>query len=168
MSITGGANVPTTSGQPTASTQPAATIYDAAVRRGANWFFWITGLSALNTVLQISGSSLHFIMGLGITQLIDQIGAESGGRGTVMTVMLSLAAAGMFVVFGLFANRFMKWAFIVGMALYTLDGGLMAAAGDYLGVAFHGLALYYLYLGMRALNARNAALAAASPAKPLG
>src|SRR5438270_4545311 len=41
------------------------------LRSGANWFYWIAGLSLLNTIIFMAGSDWHFVAGLGITQLID-------------------------------------------------------------------------------------------------
>lgn len=40
-------------------------------RRGINWFFWIAALSLVNFVILRFGSDRGFVIGLGITQLID-------------------------------------------------------------------------------------------------
>ena len=37
----------------------------------ANWFYWIAGLSGLNTVMMIGKTHVSFLGGLGFTQLID-------------------------------------------------------------------------------------------------
>ena len=43
---------------------------------GANWFYWIAGLSLVNTILLYTGSEWVFVVGLGVTQLIDGIAIE--------------------------------------------------------------------------------------------
>ena len=41
------------------------------ITNGANWFFWIAGLSLINSVLHLAGVSISFLIGLGLTELID-------------------------------------------------------------------------------------------------
>ncbi|MBI4332353.1 MAG: hypothetical protein HY673_13855 [Chloroflexi bacterium] len=38
---------------------------------GASWFYWIAGLSMLNTLFVIIGAGWTFFIGLGITQVVD-------------------------------------------------------------------------------------------------
>jgi hypothetical protein len=44
---------------------------EGEMRRGINWFFWIAALSLVNFVILRFGSDRSFVIGLGITQLID-------------------------------------------------------------------------------------------------
>src|SRR5690349_8489985 len=46
-------------------------VLERQVRSGARWFFWIGGLSLINTLIAMSGRGLVFIVGLGMTQIID-------------------------------------------------------------------------------------------------
>src|SRR5512138_3090367 len=46
---------------------------DARIKSGAAWFYWIAGLSLINSVAALSGSKWGFILGLGITQVFDAI-----------------------------------------------------------------------------------------------
>ncbi|MFN8597714.1 MAG: hypothetical protein U0559_16215, partial [Anaerolineae bacterium] len=43
-----------------------------------------------------------------------------------------------------------RWALILGMVLYGLDGLIFIWAQDWLGLAFHGYALFMMYLGLQA------------------
>ena len=43
----------------------------AQTTNGASWFYWIAGLSAINSVVYLSGSDWSFLAGLGLTQLAD-------------------------------------------------------------------------------------------------
>ena len=75
-------------------------------RSGANWFFWIAGLSLVNSVILLTGSQWDFIVGLGITQIIDTIGLviaeEIGIAGKIIAGVFDIIAAGIVVLFGVF------------------------------------------------------------------
>jgi hypothetical protein len=129
-------------------------------KSGAGWFYWIAGLSLINSVIMMVGGGWSFMIGLGITQLIDAIaGVMAEGLGSDMGVVIRLVAfvldvviAGIVVGFGMLARKRHKWAFIVGMVLYALDGLIFLWAGDYLSMGFHLFVLFWLYQGVRALN----------------
>lgn len=129
------------------------------VRKGAAWFYWIAGLSLVNTLLFIFGANINFLIGLGATQLITAIalgiGDAIGSKGGMMAVKIvalvaSVAIAGAVALFGYFAAKGNRWLFIVGMILYALDGLLLLAFREWAGFLFHLLALWGLYTGLRA------------------
>lgn len=123
------------------------------ILKGASgWFLWVAGLSMLNSILNLSGVHFQFIFGLGITQLVDFLASRAGGAGFVLDLIINGCVAAVFVVFWNFARKGHKWAFIVGMALYALDGLLMLLFKALLGVAFHAVALFSMYGGARALG----------------
>lgn len=133
---------------------PATATMDLAtaskLKSGASWFYWIAGLSLINTIAAFSGSDWRFIVGLGITQVFDALGNEFGGAGKVIVLLLDLFVAGMFIAFGVFANKGHLWAFITGMVLFALDGILFVLAQEWIGVAFHAFVLYCFFRGMQA------------------
>src|SRR5947209_1342499 len=45
----------------------------AVVIGGARWFYWIVGLSLVNSLLALGGAQIRFVFGLGITQIFDAI-----------------------------------------------------------------------------------------------
>ena len=108
---------------------------ERAIKNGANWFYWIAGLSLINSAIALSGSGMRFILGLGVTQIIDGVaqGLDSGA-GLAVAVVLDLLAAAVFVFFGLFANKRFTWSFIAGMILYTMDGMIFLVFRDWFGV----------------------------------
>lgn len=134
----------TASAQAPAQRMDAITI--AQIRSGGSWFYWIAGLSLINSIAAFSGSGWRFIVGLGLTQIIDQ--AFRGTSGVVL--LLDILAAGLFVLFGYFATKGHLWAFIVGMVLFALDGVIFLIARDWLGVGFHVFVLYCLFRGLTA------------------
>lgn len=123
---------------------------EKAVENGANWFYWIAGLSMVNTIIAATGSDWGFIFGLGISSALGFLSHEMGMAGKVVLLVISLGIAGLFVLFGSLARRRLKWGFVAGMALYGLDGGLSFLAGDWKGVIFHAVALLLMIGGLTA------------------
>ena len=137
----------------------------AQVKSGANWFYWIAGLSVVNSLIYIAGSSVAFLAGLGITQLADafvDVAIENGAPSAlkIVTVAFSLVAVVVFGLFGYFANK--RWAsvFGVGIVLYVLDGLLLLLLGIFASAAFHAFALFFIIRGFLACRRVNAAEAA--------
>jgi hypothetical protein len=110
----------------------------------------------VNSVSLFLGAEFSFIIGLGITQVIDAIGmglAEEIGRtGNIIAVVFSTIVAGVFVLFGLFGRKGIGWMMIVGMVLYGLDGLLFLLVKDWLSMGFHVFALVFIFKGYQALN----------------
>ncbi len=123
-------------------------------KSGANWFFWIAGLSLINSIILLAGGQWSFIVGLGITQIIDTIGLEiakeAGIIGNIIASVFDVLAAGIFIVFGVFSRKRYSWAFIIGMILYALDGLLFLLVQDILSIGFHIFALCCIYGGFNA------------------
>src|SRR4030042_360415 len=126
-------------------------------KSGANWFFWIAGLSLVNSLILLAGGQWNFVVGLGITQLIDSIGvslsADVGVMGKAVAFACDVLVAGVFVGFGIFSRKGYRWAFITGMVLYALDGLLFILVKDFLSIGFHAFALYCIGLGLKANHA---------------
>jgi hypothetical protein len=127
---------------------------ESRIASGASWFFWIAGLSIINSILVFTGSDWNFIVGLGVTQFIDGIALaildEVGNIASAIALSLDVLVAGIFVLFGFFARKRHNWAFIVGMVLYAIDGLIFLLVQDYLGMGFHVLALYFIFKGFKA------------------
>jgi len=122
----------------------------ARARAGAKWFYWIAGLSMINSIVVLTGGNLHFVVGLGITSVVDALAKRVGSAGGVLDIIINGCMAGVFALFGVFALKMQKWAFVVGMAFYAMDGLLLLGARDILGVAFHAYVLFALYRGFTA------------------
>ena len=126
---------------------------------GANWFFWIAGLSLVNSVLMLSGTGWGFIIGLGMTQVIDgiatEVALEANEAATVVKLVafgFDLVVAGMCAGVGLLARKRFAWAFILGMILYAMDGMIFLLAQDWWSFGFHVFALYGIWNGLKALR----------------
>ena len=127
---------------------------ESSRRSGADWFFWIAGLSLINSIILLSGKQLNFVIGLGITQVFDAIAAELakevGSFVKVIAFFFDIVAASVFVVFGILARKRYAWAFVVGMIIYGIDGLLFFLGMDILSIGFHVFALFCIYSGYKA------------------
>lgn len=138
--------------------QAAVAELTRRMKNGANNFYWIAALSVINSLVLEFGGNSYFVVGLASTLIVDTIFvdiANSAGGSLVVKLIglaISIFIAGIFALFGLFANRGKNWAFIVGMALYVLDTLLMLAFQEWMGLIFHGLFLFGLFGGWRALS----------------
>jgi len=123
---------------------------------GVRWFYWIAGFSIVNSVVALAGGKWAFLIALGITQFLVGFGqglSEHLGPGAkYVTFVMAILAALVFVGFGYLARRRYRWALIMGMVLYALDGLLGLAFQDFLGAGFHLLALFGLYGGLKAFS----------------
>jgi hypothetical protein len=128
----------------------------AEMQSGTNWFYWIAGLSLVNTVISLTSANVAFGAGLGVTQIIDAVAGEIEGPLKALPLIIGFTAVGLFALFGYLGGQGQMWAIITGMVLYALDGlillGLGALGGSMpiIGLVIHGLALYYLFQGLGA------------------
>lgn len=142
------------------------------IKSGIGWFFWIAGLSLVNSVLFLVGSDTSFVIGLGFTQLIDvlavmiseEVPSNLAAFVRFIGYGLDLALIVAFILFGIFGRKRVRWVIITGMVLYALDAILVLAFGIWFSLAFHLLALWGLWTGLRAIK-QLADLDASIPAK---
>ena len=129
------------------------------VKKGASWFFWIALLSIINTIIIHLNGNLNFVIGLGITQIVDafSIFQEPGGFNLDKTtgLFINLLITSTFFLFGYHAKQKKSWAFIIGMVLYGLDGLIFLPLEDFLGFGFHVFALIMIFKGFQALRSLN-------------
>ncbi|HXJ86240.1 MAG TPA: hypothetical protein VMS18_05450 [Candidatus Binatia bacterium] len=127
----------------------------AGTNGGARWFMAVALFSVINSALMFFNAKMHFIVGLGVTQIADTIGKLGGTVGSIAGLIVSLFAAAMFLVFWKFAREGNQWAFIAGMVLYALDGLIFLGFGLWLDLGFHAFALFGIYKGLTSLNELN-------------
>jgi hypothetical protein len=140
----------------TASTVPAPTRTispELALKtaRGAGWFMTIFLLSLINTALSIMHAQVRFVLGLGLTSIVDHL-AKSGAIGYVPAIAFNALASGMFFVFHRFAKERQEWAFIIGTMVFAGDAVLTFMVQDWISLAFHVYALVYIVRGWMAVR----------------
>ncbi len=112
---------------------------------GANWFYWIAGLSLVNLVILLLESDIYFPVDLGVTDLSYFV------LETPIALALSFGVLALFTLFGTLARRGSTAIFALGMLLYALDGVLcFVVFQDWIGVGFHLFVLWRLFGGLRA------------------
>src|SRR5215813_12521715 len=102
--------------QPTAPPSAEHQALERQRRGGGQWFYWIAGLSLINAALAFSGQQWRFILGLGVTQVVQELAEQSGGAG-VKAGIVGLAMIGFFAALGQRAILGNRWAFVLGMVL---------------------------------------------------
>jgi len=122
---------------------------EARRRRSAFWFYWIAGLTLVNTIGALAAQHWRFVVGLGVTQLADGLAARVG-RGWNGALAVDLLLIGSFVLLGGLAARGRDWAFLVGLGVYAIDSLVFVLARDWLGVAIHIFVLAMIFKGYQA------------------
>jgi hypothetical protein len=136
--------------------QPVGALLDKAqivklaprVLGGARWFWWIAGLSIINSVIAHTSGNAGFLIGLGITQISDAVFINL----KPIAIFLDALAVSFFVAMGWFAARGHVWAFLAGGIVYALDAVVFLLFEDWLPAAFHGLALFFIHVAYKELR----------------
>lgn len=135
-------------------------ILDNRVKNGTGAFFWIAGLSVINTISFLAGSDTTFVIGLGLTQFIDGlaqgfaegVGSPSVSIITTFAILLDIAVAGIFVLLGIFGRKRHANVVLLGMVLYFMDALIFVWVQDWFAILFHGFMLLSLWNGYRAIG----------------
>lgn len=151
--------------------------YAAARQRyqsGANWFYWIAGLTIITSVIGLMGGGWRFFLSLGTTQLIDGIAnAASQGLGNatkVIAFVLDIFITAAFVAFGALAHKKHLWAYVAGMVVFLLDALVSFLFVDWIGILVHAFVLFVMFRGYQAgreLVALESSFAQAAAAQPV-
>lgn len=123
-------------------------------RGGANWFYWIAGLTIVTSLIAAFGGGWRFLLSLGTTQIIDAVAqgvaTELGSAPKIIALVLDLIVTGTFVVFGYLAGKKYLWAYMAGMIVFLLDGLVTLMIQDWIGVIAHGVVLFFMFPGFQA------------------
>jgi hypothetical protein len=137
---------------------------ERSIQTGGNWFVFIAVFSMINTVIFALGGSLTFVVGLGITQIIDAIVygvAREASKDWSLVIHiigfgLDLALAWIFIGIGALVKKKHRWVLILGMAVYAFDALILLLFQAWLAVAFHAFVLFIIWGGFRSINSLNA------------
>lgn len=123
-------------------------------KNGANWFYWIAALTIITSLIAFGGGGWRFFISLGTTQIIDALAeglsAELGGGAKVVALVLDLLVTGTFVVFGVLAGKKLLWAYVLGMAVFLLDGLVTLVIQDWIGAIAHVVVIVLMVPGFMA------------------
>jgi surface polysaccharide O-acyltransferase-like enzyme len=123
-------------------------------KSGANWFYWIAGLTLITSIITVGGGDWRFLISLGTTQMIDAIAhvlsEQLGGATKVIGLVLDIFITALFVFFGVLAGKKMLWVYLLGMIAFGLDGLVSLLIGDWIGVLAHAVVLFFMIRGYMA------------------
>ncbi len=115
---------------------------------GKREFFWIAGLSFVNSLLAQFGANVRFPVGLGLSQVTDAVllhGFEGAGVAKAAALVLALFISGVVLLFGWLTGRGNRVVIILGIVLYLLDGLLCLAFKDWFSAGFHAWITFRLF-----------------------
>jgi hypothetical protein len=128
------------------------------ITKSGSWFYWIAGMTGINTLLTLFQANFTLILGLGITQIIYGFAVLLASAAEAvwvrgLSVGLDVLIIGLFVFFGFqVIKKANIWAFYVGTAIYAIDTFVYIWAGDWLGVVFHLFVLWQFGMGISKLS----------------
>ena len=145
------------SGAPTQSLESQVRLLLQHGANGANWFYWIAGLSLVNSVVMLVGGNFVFVVGLAVTGIADQIAIVIGQKTPEVAIVAKGVAFAWAVIvalivvgIGKLAGRRYMAVYAIGMGLYLVDGLVFLALASWLSAAFHVYALFMLARGFKA------------------
>lgn len=122
-------------------------------------FYWIAGLSFINSLITAFGGEFYLVMGLASTLFVDYFAVGMGQEVPEMAVVfkvialvISLIASGIFALFGFLAEKGKRWTYVLGMIFYGVDALIMLALQEWKGLLVHVYFMWVLFAGLRALN----------------
>ena len=104
-------------------------------------------LSILNTIVLANNSHLHFMFGLGYTQVIDGFFYSIFGGYQLFGLLISVIFSSIFILFWYFAKANKDWAYITGLSIYGLDALIFIYCKDWLSTSFHVIAFFFIITG---------------------
>jgi hypothetical protein len=148
-----------TANVPTQSLESQVRLLFQQGANGANWFYWIAGLSLINSVITLVGGQINFVLGLAATGIADQIAmlvAQKTPEAAMVAKLIAFAwavvVALMVAGIGKLAGRRYMAVYAIGMGLYLVDGLLFLVLASWLSAAFHVYALFMLARGFKAFR----------------
>ena len=141
--------------------------------KAAQWFIIIAGFSLLNSILVYMGAEVNFVVGLGVTMLVDGVLLVSQGElsGLARILIQTIAIGfnvGVLVFFWIIwkkSKRGSRGAYLFGMIIYLLDSLLFLMVGDWVGVGFHLFFLFFIFGGYGFIKHRRVAEALLSESR---
>ena len=112
-----------------------------ALRLGAAALYLVAALVMLDAALSPVSHDPGAIVGLGLTRWL---------AGVAPAVWVAVPVVAAFTLLGVLAHRRRLGAFVVGAAVYALDGLIVLAAHDWVGVAIHTVVLVMIVRGLDA------------------
>jgi hypothetical protein len=125
-------------------------VLEQQARAGASWVYWIAGISLVNVITALAGSSLAFMISMAIPMGMAGIAHDSSSWMKAILAVAAVILCAAFGLFGFFARNGARWAFIVAIFFYGVDALVWMGMREWLGVGLHAYALWRIGVGMMA------------------
>lgn len=133
---------------------------ESQYKNGVSWFYWIAGLSLINSLVVFFDGDWSFIAGLGVTQLIDSFAfvfSDIFGQKLIyIGFAINLIIIGIFFILGKIAtSKRIKDVILFGIVFYSVDTLIFIYFTDYISILFHLYAIYSMvkaFIACKELN----------------
>jgi hypothetical protein len=112
------------------------------------WFFIISLLSLMNVVFYFFKADRYFVLGMGIPFFIDGILQNIYGLTKVFGLIANILFIGYFAFMGYLTINQKFYGFVAGLAIYLIDTIIFIVFKDWIGIAFHLIALVIIGRGL--------------------
>ena len=120
------------------------------------WFYWIAGLSLVNTLLILSHAGWSFMFGLTATQFLDYSWYNHFSEyilvDLILGIIMYIFILGSIALAGFLSKRKYLWAMWIGLIIVFLDGLLSFHVEYYWGAIFHVFIIIQIIRGYEALR----------------
>lgn len=123
------------------------------IENSAGWFYFVGLFSIINSLVHYFGENFRFNLGLGLSTITDIIASklQISWLGGIFSFSLAL----LFIYIGNHARLLEKWAFKTGILIYTIDTIIVLLVADWINLALHILALFFMIRGYKVIKETN-------------
>lgn len=128
------------------------------VGSAAIWLWLFAAAAVVNSVLVYVKAPIGSAFSLFVCDFVFVVGNQLGPVFFALALALDAALVSFFVFLGFQVKRWRSWAFIMGMAVLTVDAVLIYFFTTLAGLwpfLIHGLAIYYIFAGSKAAKILN-------------
>jgi hypothetical protein len=132
---------------------------EQAYKNVSSNFYWVAGLSMINSLINTFGGGVQFPVGLAVSQFVDGIaigiGSEFGEVKTIASIIglvVNAGFCGLFVLLGYLGSKGSYWPMVLGIAFYSMDALLMLLFQDWIGFGFHAFILLQIFTAFNVIR----------------
>ena len=119
--------------------------------KGASWFYWIVGLTIINTIIIQTGVDFAFSLGAASTLFAYGVAIAIGTPAAhTFALIFDVIVIAFYAMCGVMGSRGATWAFVLGLIFFALDSLLSLIGLQIIGILIHGYALFCIFNGMMA------------------
>ena len=135
----------------TVSTTGEEVALEEQRNKGAHWFYWIVGLTVINTIIMQTGMDWSFSLGATATVFADVAAHEiDTPTARMLALGFDVIVIAFYAMCGVMGSRGATWAFVLGLIFFALDSLLSLIGFQIISILIHGYALFCIFGGTMA------------------